>query len=578
MRLWPMNVEAINLWWQIMESIAVSDWYDAEMLGVSRQQAIEVARCPDGAVYYQHGREVDSADSASCAVFTRCYGQTLKTQYTVIVFAGIDMETTQVHIIVAFRVKHTDVEGLPSSAPHKVLRAFLDEFGVDVTLPGLGTSDLFLGGQLSLPKMITTGGEAMQFLVMLASADEIDEPFVMASSFGDIIKESDRHFAPVNMLLFYASEHYTKSISERRSKRGLPERPLARYRRKRAAIRAEYESLIQETGYVPPKLDAEEREKLYEEAQRAGVADAFGIGFNAVRSYQEVLDRVAKSVESFIRVRGIELPQAVFVGEWPLGELQATVASSASGKGILIKVNQGLIAFVYHVAKIFTNSLSLFKLNDETSVGELMGFQASTWTMKDTVEALSESLAAYLDKGHVGAAQRIPLSDEKRAMFGMAIATCAENFIVAHEYGHILAGDVGPSYAYEDASSNKPIGESQRHEIQADLTALNLCLATANWSDGGWGLLDANVRVGGPCLFFAVGVFIDATMKGPHDFTANQPGTHPVPYFRLKTIMGHMTRYYDESPLVLARCLEQWIFDLVPSVVRRAREILGKPD
>lgn len=129
-----------------MEAIVISDWYDAELLGVSRQQAIEVVRSPDGAFYCQHGREVNSVESASCAVFTRSYRSKMEARYTVIVFAGIDIETTQSHVIVAFRATHTHIEGLPSSDPKTVLRAFLDEFGVDLTLAGLGTSDLFLGG------------------------------------------------------------------------------------------------------------------------------------------------------------------------------------------------------------------------------------------------------------------------------------------------------------------------------------------------------------------------------------------------------------------------------------------------
>ncbi|MBI2480664.1 MAG: hypothetical protein HYV60_19175 [Planctomycetia bacterium] len=472
----------------------------------------------------------------------------METRYTVIVFAGIDIETTQAHVIVAFRAKHTHIEGLSSSEPKTVLRAFLDEFGVDVTLAGLRTSDLFLGGQLSLPKTITTGAEAMQFLGMLVREDQIAESFAMAVSLGDIVRESDRHFAPVNVLLFYATEHYAKSISEHRSKRDLPERSLAPFRRRRAAIRAEYESRIKNIGYTPPKLDSDERREHYEEAQRVGLAGLYGVGLSDVHSYQEVLDRVSKSVESFVRARSLDLPQAVFVGEWPFGELQATVERIATGHGMLVLVNRGLIAFVYHFAKIFTNSLSLFRLDDQSSVGDLIGLPASNWTMENTVDALSEALAAYVAEGHVGAAPRIPLKDVRRAMFGLAIATWAESFVVAHEYGHVLAEDLGPSCAVGTPKA-EPIGESQRRESQADLTALNLCLATANWSKGGGGLVDANVRVAGACLFFVVGLFIDATIKGPHDFTANEPGTHPVPYFRLKTIMEHITRYYDESPL-----------------------------
>ncbi|MEO8494203.1 MAG: hypothetical protein ABI614_03975, partial [Planctomycetota bacterium] len=565
---------ALNSPWATMEAIVISDWYDAELLGVSRQQAMEVVRYPDRTFYSQHGREVNSLAGASCAIFSRSYGHQIESQYTVIVFTGVDIDTTQLHVIVAFRAKHTDVQGLPSSDPRAVLRAFLDEFGVDVTIAGLGTSDLFLGGQLNLPKTIASGGEAMQFLGAQVRTDLIDEPFAMAFSFGDIAMESARHVAPVNMLLFYATEHYAKSISETRSPRGLPERSLAPFRRRRAAIRAEYESRIKDIGYTPPTLDADERRKLYEEAQRAGVADAFAIGSD-VSSYQEVLDRVSKSIESFIKVRGLKLPQAVFVGEWPFGKLQATVERIATGDGMLVLVNAGLIAFVYQVAKIFTNSLSLFRLDDQSSVGDLMGLPASNWTMENTVDALSESLAAYVGEGYVGAAPRIPLEDATRAMFGLEIATWAENFVVAHEYGHVLAEDFGTSYAVENLSGSEPIGESQRREVQADLTALNLCLATANWSNGGWGLVDANIRVGGACLFFIVGLFIDATILGPHDFTANQAGTHPVPYFRLKTIMDHMMRYYGKSPLLLGQCLQQWIFDLVPSVVRRAREILA---
>ena len=295
-----------------------------------------------------------------------------------------------------------------------------------------------------------------------------------------------------------------------------------------------------------------------------------------VITYQGVLDRASALVEHFIRERGHELKHEVYVGEWPLGELDASVHHASHHRGALILVNVGLMALVHHMSKLVTYSLNFVYVNDSgTTIADEFGWPPLNWSRADGADYAGESLAAYFKYGDCRQGRRIPLYDSDRALFATSLTTWAETFVVAHEYAHLLLEHDGQRVTYPTLYGDiEAIGQSQQNEYDADLGAIDLCLATANWSEKGAGEWDVNLRVGGACLFFLVVLLLDGVRFGPHDFTANKPGSHPVPFCRITNILDHLQRRYGGSTNFLAEVFRELSFALVPPAVEKARSIL----
>ena len=92
--------------------------------------------------------------------------------------------------------------------PVQALKAFLDVFGVELSLPGLGTSRLFLGGTMKVPFSVVTESDACSFLTQVVM-DQWREPFSMISN----TRMSEvGPFINVNLLAFYAQKRYWKAI------------------------------------------------------------------------------------------------------------------------------------------------------------------------------------------------------------------------------------------------------------------------------------------------------------------------------------------------------------------------------
>lgn len=554
-------------------TIDICPIFDESKAGVSKEQAIDVVRSPDREVFLANGAEVGFADS-EYGIHIRSFGNRRRKRYTIIVITAPDKEAQGIAIHTALRAEQRNVH-IPNDAdPITILKAFLAIYGVELSVPGLGKSSLFLRGTLGIPGDIDSDEQAMAYLLHLL-ADQNDEP---CSVISNINRNDAQSCIVIRLLAFYSTDRYGKSLHSNRHfvKPAGPSftRPFLQQRK---ALRIEYEGLLKQTGYERPPIDAEWMQGFTEEVENAGLRGLVNVADGEFRTFQQTLERVSRDVERFIRERGHTLPCGVFVGEWPLGLCQASVSRAGDRNGVIVLVNQGLIKLLYQVAKIITRSFEFFSLGaGKESIAKRMGWRPLGWKSRDTVEWLGETLAAYFTRGDIGAARRVPLSDADRTLFGIKLTMWAERFVVAHEYSHVLLDHLsGPLAMHSTPFGNIEVfGESQQNEFDADLAAVDLCLATANWSDGREGLWHANVRVAGACLPFVVEVLLDAVQIGPHDFTENRPGSHPAPYCRMMRIMDHLERRYGGSLLIDAEFLKQWIFALIVPATEKAREIV----
>lgn len=555
-------------------TIDICPIFDESKAGVSKEHAVDVVRSPDKEVFLADGTEVGFEDS-ECGIYIRSFGGKASKRYTIIVITGTDQETQGIVIQAALRAEHRNVHIPDDADPITVLKAFLEIYGVELTIPGLGRSSLFLDGRLEIPSDIASEEQALTYLLHLLN-DQNHEPC-------NVISNTNRDDAQscilIRLLAFYSTERYGESLhSNRRFVK--PSRPSFKdpFQQEKKSLRKEYEGLMKQVGQMRSYHDVDWKETFAEEVENAGLSGLLGIPDDESHPYQQTLDRVSLDVEYFIRERRHTLQCGVFVGLWPLGLNQASVSRAGNGNGVIVLVNQGMMKLLYQVAKIITRSFEFFKIGKDKkkSIAETMGWPAVGWTPQDTVEWLGETLAAYFTHGDIRHARRVPLSDPARTLFGIHLTLWAERFVVAHEYSHVLLDHLsGPLAMHSTPFGNIEVfGESQQNEFDADLAAVDLCLATANWSDGREGLFEVNVRVAGACLLFVVEVLLDGVRIGPHDFTENRPGSHPAPYCRIIRIMDHLERRYGGSLLFNAEFLRQWIVALIVPATEKAREIV----
>jgi hypothetical protein len=456
-----------------------------------------------------------------------------------------------------------------------VLRAFLASFGVDVTLPGIGNANLFLGGRLDVAEAISKDDQIPGYVLHIVDG-QCAETFAMITN---VWLDPIEHSVRIELLAFYCTDRYEKAVGSRRRRQPtitVSEGPLAKEKR---LARAEYKKQLMASGYQPRCIDTDWSNDFAAECKKAGVPVPVHKPGDVV-SYQGILDIVAGSVEELIRERGHKLKYGVFVGEWPLGEFQASVTRRMSRRRAIVFVNVGLMALVYQMAKIITYSLeSVFTNDPQKSIVRNLGWKPLGWTPKDAVGWIAETLAAYVIHGDCRGGERLPLADVGRAFFAMTLTKCAEIFVVAHEYAHLLLEHGhGPHITFATPYGDiEAIGQNQQDEYDADLAAADLCLATANWSgDDPAGLLDVNFRVAGPCLLFLVAVFLDGMRRGPHDFTINIAGNHPTPFCRMTKILDHFSRRYGGSANMLGELIRQLIFELIVPSVEKAQTLISE--
>ncbi|MGI8978116.1 MAG: hypothetical protein ACR2FY_02705 [Pirellulaceae bacterium] len=188
-------------------SLEINSIFDERMACVSKGEAIEVVRSRDAAVFLLGEREV-SYEAAKCGIYTKGFGRKTD-RHTTIVITMIDDHQNN-HLYAALRLDHRLVRVPDPPNPVQALRAFLDVFGVDLSLPGLGTSRLFLGGRMRVPPSVVTDSDSCLFLTQVVKG-QWREPFSMISN----TKMSEvGPFINVNLLAFYAQKRYWKAIKK----------------------------------------------------------------------------------------------------------------------------------------------------------------------------------------------------------------------------------------------------------------------------------------------------------------------------------------------------------------------------
>lgn len=332
------------------------------------------------------------------------------------------------------------------------------------------------------------------------------------------------------------------------------------------AIEQEYRDLLRHEGFgqllEPPsradvrrfveQLSAAEREFL-----REPVDEYLTNGY--VARYENPYDDLHEQLRNTLRETGLEVPGAVYVGEYPHHAYNAQARRARHGT--LILLNTGLRTLLDRVAVVLSASLLTFDRQADGSRRTEHPTAEQNRLREQARVMLAESVVAYVSGGAVDAPARIRLPITERQAFGFLIMRSAEKFTVGHELGHLLAGHL-----------HAPPGAGVSREFEADELAALLLLREFTPATP---FLTKAVTAAGPFLFLAVDHLVQRVQQEVFDLPpALMHRTHPPSDERAAVLRGFLIEYDGPTVLQIADACVTWLSGLEPEIVATARGLL----
>jgi hypothetical protein len=224
--------------------------------------------------------------------------------------------------------------------------------------------------------------------------------------------------------------------------------------------------------------------------------------------FQDVLNQQMLEVRVWLYEQKVQLPCELFAGLFPTGQLNAR-AIPVAGVGALLLVNVGLMDLIFMLLK--TNIATRAK--NET-VPLLTDEQAEM--------VLADVFNAYLyGEGSLGAWSLPPLPQEREGNLAFVLQR-AEQFVLAHEIGHVVLGHV----SIDGPEKRHRVGDyTQEQENEADQFALELLLR-AHKQEPQWELR-SSFLAGAVMTFFAVADAVQRLQQALAQSNA-QTESHPA--------------------------------------------------
>jgi len=330
-------------------------------------------------------------------------------------------------------------------------------------------------------------------------------------------------------------------------------------------LRAEFEKYLSRYGLKPRPLpsrqvrEAGEREVvriMYEEAKSRGdpMAESILIAYekNRDRYLAETrhpatiaIEKAAARVEETIRALpafAVKFHDEVFVGEFPTGSINCQTVKVDGG--FLVLVNSGTIAMLQQVVTFLWRG-------DADHPSSPASLQAA--------DGVAEVLASYVEYGDPFYGPR-PLAGGLLAVASSLMDEAAMEFVVAHEYGHILAGhlnqpDAEPLALETEVGAIEVLRKNRAQEFEADDIGYRLVLGVAAAEEFDLAVIDAGdsddldalraaVRqkclIAAPFVHLTIDVILGKFFDAAH-LAGNRPvspDTHPPAVERIERLLA----------------------------------------
>jgi hypothetical protein len=289
--------------------------------------------------------------------------------------------------------------------------------------------------------------------------------------------------------------------------------------RARAALLNDYEELLRARGieHLVGRTPTPEDEawlvgRIKEQAERSAVdygeknlladqAARWESGERSGKAPHERYAGIAERIEQAVRGMGGELPGTVLVGEYPHYSFNAEAL--AVRNGTLLLVNTGLHYLLVEVALALNTRMVVASRADDGSIQIPQTTKAVERRRRNADENLANSLASYILHTDARRGGKQEVDATARGLLSYLYAEAAENFAVAHEYGHFFAGHL--TGAGRRSAGDEWLRKSHDQEFEADEIGMLLALEAQEHDERLAALsFRKHVAVTGTFLFFAV--------------------------------------------------------------------------
>ena len=182
--------------------------FDPRKTGVSRQQVLESIRSADKTAFYTDDLEVPFIEAQDVGLFVKHFKSKKDGSYSVLVVGAFGSEH-RLLVYDAFKLIHQEVRISTSMHAMECLRAFLDAFGCDFKIPGLGTSNLFFSKRTTVPDVLAGRSTAILDYWLHLNANPQGADCAVVSN---IHASEVGPFAKVRLIIAYSRARYLRSI------------------------------------------------------------------------------------------------------------------------------------------------------------------------------------------------------------------------------------------------------------------------------------------------------------------------------------------------------------------------------
>lgn len=179
-----------------------------------------------------------------------------------------------------------------------------------------------------------------------------------------------------------------------------------------------------------------------------------------------LLTQLAVEIEGAIEELGIQLPVRPWLATIATGDVNAHAWMETEPDGAqqpVVACDSGTYTFLHLTAKAVTTAMWL--LREKGTVGEDSGYVSThVEQLAPAIDRFCEATEAYLVEGDPRAAPVRP-ADAPIATAAIDLTHNMERFLLAHEYGHLLAGH---------AASDHETAWTLQEELEADAWGLKL--------------------------------------------------------------------------------------------------------
>lgn len=198
--------------------------------------------------------------------------------------------------------------------------------------------------------------------------------------------------------------------------------------------------------------------------------------------WYHLMSRMASDIEGKLVESGKHLPVKPLFGTIPTGRVNGLAVAVPDTNYRVILLEDGLFGF----ANLMCKCISMVFMKHGESKDGMVAVSTDEKDVKRALESNIEvprrffdALCAYLIGGHPHLAE--PYIASREAMFiGSVMRDSMETFVLAHEYGHIVGGHLGPAVGQKSIIGDlsiETIPVDWQHEFEADIIGLEAMLA-----------------------------------------------------------------------------------------------------